>query len=401
MRILHINGTSYGGAANFVFDLHEEFLKKNVSSFVYSPKKRNINNALYPKSIFFKLHNLIKIILNKIINKLFIKSNSTITLSLFNSFEISKIIKETKPDLVNIHWLGNEFMSLKEVQSIKVPIVWTLHDMWVFQPFLHYTSEIHKINSKPFFSNYLLQRKKKLRKKNINFVSTSDWMLKKIEDSNLFYKHQLKKISCGINFEIWKPEDKQNCKKLFNLDNNKKIILYMSIGGNNIRKGLHLLIDSLKFVKNDFQLVIVGDQYPTNIPKQLNYKFIDSPKDVYTRRSLYNAADLLAAPSILEAFGLVALEASACNLPSVIFNKTGLTEVIKHKENGYVSEFSNIKDYARGIDWIFDELSENPKRFENIKNQVKNKFDIKYISNMYLDIYKSLINDKKKIKKRK
>jgi len=396
MRILHINGTSYGGAANFVFDLHEEFLKKNVSSFVYSPKKRNINNALYPKSIFFKLHNLIKIILNKIINKLFIKSNSTITLSLFNSFEISKIIKETKPDLVNIHWLGNEFMSLKEVQSIKVPIVWTLHDMWVFQPFLHYTSEIHKINSKPFFSNYLLQRKKKLRKKNINFVSTSDWMLKKIEDSNLFYKHQLKKISCGINFEIWKPEDKQNCKKLFNLDNNKKIILYMSIGGNNIRKGLHLLIDSLKFVKNDFQLVIVGDQYPTNIPKQLNYKFIDSPKDVYTRRSLYNAADLLAAPSILEAFGLVALEASACNLPSVIFNKTGLTEVIKHKENGYVSEFSNIKDYARGIDWIFDELSKNPKRFENIKNQVKNKFDIKYISNMYLDIYKSLINDKKK-----
>ena len=83
-------------------------------------------------------------------------------------------------------------------------------------------------------------------------------------------------------------------------------------------------------------------------------------------------------------------------MPSVIFNKTGLTEVIKHKENGYVSEFSNIKDYARGIDWIFDELSENPKRFENIKNQVKNKFDIKYISNMYLDIYKSLINDKKK-----
>ncbi len=395
MRILHINGTSYGGAANFVFDLHEEFLKKNVSSFVYSPKRRNINNTLYPKSIFFKLHNLIKIILNKIINKLFIKSNNTITLSLFNSFEISKIIKETKPDLINIHWLGNEFMSLKEVQSIKVPIVWTLHDMWIFQPFLHYTSERHKINSKQFFSNYLLQRKKKLREKKINFISTSDWMLQQIEDSNLFYKHQLKKISCGVNFEVWKPEDKQNCKKLFNLDNNKKIILYMSIGGNNIRKGLNLLIDSLEFVKNDFQLVIVGDQYPTNIPKQLNFKFIDSPKDVYTRRSLYNAADLLAAPSILEAFGLVALEASACNLPSVIFNKTGLTEVIKHKENGYVSEFSDIKDYARGIDWIFDELSENPKRFENIKNQVKNKFDIKYISNMYLDIYKNLINDKK------
>ena len=395
MKILHINGTSYGGAANFVFDLHEELLKKNVSSFVYSPKRRNINNTLYPKSIFFKIHNLFKIILNKIINKLFIKSNHTITLSLFNSFEISKIIKETKPDLVNIHWLGNEFMSLNEVQSIKVPIVWTLHDMWIFQPFLHYTSEEYKINSKSFFSDFFIKRKKKLKDKNINFISTSDWMLQQIENSNLFYKHQLKKISCGIDFEIWKPEDKQICKKLFNLDSKKKVILFMSIGGNNIRKGLNLLIDSLEFVKNDFQLVIVGDQYPNNIPNHFNFKFIDSPKDVYTRRSLYNAADLLAAPSILEAFGLVALESSACNLPSVIFNKTGLTEIIKHKENGYVSDFSNIKDYAKGIDWIFDELSENPKRFENIKNQVKNKFDIKHISDMYLEVYNRLINDKK------
>jgi len=249
MKILHINGTSYGGAANFVFDLHEELLKKNVSSFVYSPKRRNINNTLYPKSIFFKIHNLFKIILNKIINKLFIKSNHTITLSLFNSFEISKIIKETKPDLVNIHWLGNEFMSLNEVQSIKVPIVWTLHDMWIFQPFLHYTSEEYKINSKSFFSDFFIKRKKKLKDKNINFISTSDWMLQQIENSNLFYKHQLKKISCGIDFEIWKPEDKQICKKLFNLDSKKKVILFMSIGGNNIRKGLNLLIDSLEFKK--------------------------------------------------------------------------------------------------------------------------------------------------------
>ena len=45
MIILHINGTSYGGAANFVFNLHKKLIdKENVTSYVYVPKKRNVKN---------------------------------------------------------------------------------------------------------------------------------------------------------------------------------------------------------------------------------------------------------------------------------------------------------------------------------------------------------------------
>ena len=40
MRILHINGTSYGGAANFVFDLHEEFLKKCILFCLFAKEKK-------------------------------------------------------------------------------------------------------------------------------------------------------------------------------------------------------------------------------------------------------------------------------------------------------------------------------------------------------------------------
>ena len=55
MKILHINGTSYGGTANFVIDLHEKLLDQKIESFVYLQKKRNINNSLNPSSIFFKI----------------------------------------------------------------------------------------------------------------------------------------------------------------------------------------------------------------------------------------------------------------------------------------------------------------------------------------------------------
>ncbi len=396
MKILHINGTSYGGAANFVFNLHKKLMNiKTVSSYVYVPKKRNVENIIYPQSIFFKFNYLTKILITKILNRIFIKSNQTITLSLLKSYEIKKVIKKVNPDLINIHWLGNEFMSLKEINSLKVPIVWTLHDMWLLSPYSHYfnDNEFDKIKKRQLslFSKYLLNKKIKLKYKNIKFIPTSDWMLSRFNESNIYKENQLKKIPCGINFEEWFPENKNNSKEIFSLDRNKKIILFLAMGGNNPRKGLDTLAKSLKLVKQEFQLVIAGDQFPT-IVKDIKFKFIDYPKDINTLRSLYSASDCLVVPSNLEAFGLVSLEAAACNTPSVIFENTGLTEIINHKENGYISKFGDISDYANGIDWVLNEISKNPRKFSSISNQVKSKFDINDVSHKYLDIYNNLIN---------
>ena len=396
MIILHINGTSYGGAANFVFNLHKKLIdKENVTSYVYVPKKRNVKNIIYPKSIFFKFNLLLKILVTKILNRLFIKSDNTITLSLLKSYEIKKIIKKIDPDLINIHWIGNEFMSLKEIASLKVPIVWTLHDMWVLSPFSHYfgDNEFDKIKKRQltFFSKYLLNKKIKLKYKDIKFIPTSDWMLSRFKESKIYKNNQLKKIPCGINFDEWFPENKNNSKEIFSLDKKKKVILFLAMGGNNPRKGLDILAKSLKLVKQEFQLVIAGDQFPT-ILKDTEFKFIDYPKDINTLRSLYSASDCLAVPSNLEAFGLVSLEAAACNTPSVVFENTGLTEIIIHKQNGYISKFGDIYDYANGIEWVLNEISENPRKFSNISAQVKSKFDINDVSLKYLDIYNNLIN---------
>ena len=40
MKILHINGTSSGGAYNVVYNLHKNLLNKNLDSFVLLPKKK-------------------------------------------------------------------------------------------------------------------------------------------------------------------------------------------------------------------------------------------------------------------------------------------------------------------------------------------------------------------------
>ena len=97
---------------------------------------------------------------------------------------------------------------------------------------------------------------------------------------------------------------------------------------------------------------------------------------------------MLVAPSIKEAFGQVALEASSCNLSTVAFNKTGFADIIRHKKNGYLAKFRDIKDFARGVDWF---LKIRNKKNNKIRSYVQNKFSIDLITSKYKNIYLKIL----------
>lgn len=131
MKILHVNfSDSGGGAAQAVLRLHNELLNKNIESYIFVREKlTNNKNIVGP----IKKIDLIKINIKKKISrnlKFFFKTTNTNThsLNLISSGIIDQI-NEFKPDYVNLHWIGNETISIKEISKIKSKIVWTLHDM--------------------------------------------------------------------------------------------------------------------------------------------------------------------------------------------------------------------------------------------------------------------------------
>ena len=80
----------------------------------------------------------------------------------------------------------------------------------------------------------------------------------------------------------------------------------------------------------------------------------------------YNYADIIIVPSKLEGpFGMVALEALACDVPVLARNVGGMKEIIKNGVNGYLFEndlvekinmalscdFINLRDYAKNYSW--------------------------------------------------
>ncbi len=65
-------------------------------------------------------------------------NNNTHSLNVLPS-GILKKINSLNPDIVNLHWIGNETLSIRQISQINSKVVWTLHDMWPFCGMEHYT----------------------------------------------------------------------------------------------------------------------------------------------------------------------------------------------------------------------------------------------------------------------
>lgn len=103
--------------------------------------------------------------------------------------------------------------------------------------------------------------------------------------------------------------------------------------------------------KHPARLVLVGDgperagaeNYIRDAGLEKSVLFLGRQDDV---PELLCCADVLLLPSELESFGLVALEAMACQVPVVATNVGGLPEVISHGETGFLGKLGDVDEMA-------------------------------------------------------
>jgi D-inositol-3-phosphate glycosyltransferase len=76
------------------------------------------------------------------------------------------------------------------------------------------------------------------------------------------------------------------------------------------------------------------------------------PQPHHLLSTYYRAADICLVPSRSESFGLVALEAAACGVPTVASAVGGLLTLVDHGHSGYLVEGRDPADYAAWIDNI-------------------------------------------------
>lgn len=413
MKVLHIGySDKLGGAAIAMMRLHNSLKINNINSQVLVGEKLTTDSdILGPRNYFEKNINEFKIKLARQ-KKYFYNHNGKYShsLNLIRSNLISRI-NYINPDIINLHWINNELISIKEISKLKKPIIWTFTDMWPMCGGEHYSDDdrnkygYDKIIKRPDetgidLNKYLWKLKKKYWKSKINHVvCISNWLKHKAAQSSLFKNISISYIPCTINLNEWTPVNRNSAREKLNLPKDKLILLFMSTNGiKDKRKGFNYIehfLDNMPKTNKEILLLNIGKDDNSNSKSDkimnINQSFNGDPSML---KFYYSASDILLAPSILEAFGQVAIEAAACGIPTIGFKKTGLEDAILHKKTGYLCEHLDQKDFDQGLNWIIRKIESNNVYFElPCINFVKDNFSSEIVSKKYLEVYKRVLDN--------
>jgi len=155
----------------------------------------------------------------------------------------------------------------------------------------------------------------------------------------------------GVDHSLYKPMDKEYCKKYFGLNPKEKHILY--VASNLYHKRLDLakaIFEEIKKCRDDVKLIKAGYSERLEGDGIISIGWVDE-KDM---PKLYNSADVYLHTSEYEGFGLPVLEAMACGVPVVASNKASLPEVVGSAGILVDLDDNCIQEFAENILRILD-----------------------------------------------
>lgn len=406
-KVLHVNYSDMiGGAAIGVNRLHTALLKNGIDSkLLVCDKTTNDTNVIGPTSTLEILVNQFKISLSRFIKKKLVKTSNKETFS-FNFFDtkVLKKINSYNSDVVHLHWIGNEMISISQLKKINKPIIWSFWDMWPICGAEHHSYDERYINGYTKFNRpnnesgidlnrYIWNYKKKNFNFDYTITTPSKWFYNIVKKSNLHKNKKIIHLPLNIDISNWKPRNIELSKDFFKIKNNKKILLFGSATSTNDRKGFDFLVNLFKQKKfKNCKLLVFGEKPKKIEDLNIDYEYIGRIKDIYSLNMLYSLSDVLLMPSKIELFGQIGMEANACGTPCVIFDNTGATDYIKHLKNGYISKYLDINDYAEGINWLINDEIKYKEISENCHKHISENFNDEIISKKFIELYSKIIN---------
>jgi glycosyltransferase involved in cell wall biosynthesis len=250
-------------------------------------------------------------------------------------------------------------------------IIWRLSDLWPLTGHCSYSYDCSKWETGcggcPYLDEYpplkkdhteFLWRSKKnsySKLKAVDIVAPSLWIKKIAETSPLLKSFPITHIPNGVDIGVFKKKDKIKARNIIGIKEDAKVILFVSQdfhqdrrkGGQYLLKALLMLDES---VRNNMVLLLIGNnnvEDNNNYPfKVVNTGYMNSDNKL---ADLYSSADLMVMPTLAENLPNTVLESMACGTPVVTFDTGGMSEVVIHKQTGYLANLKDVQDLSNGI----------------------------------------------------
>lgn len=224
------------------------------------------------------------------------------------------------------------------------------------------------------------------------YISISNRMKKDLKELGI-PECRISYLPNGVNPNFFSPSRK------------KEENLLLFVGRITSGKGLHVLLESLSYLREPIHLVIIGPpdwdlQYHQKILKTVNKENREGKHKITYLGSLdqaeivkwYQKASVFVLPSFWEAFPVVILEALACATPVIATPVGGVPEVIQSFENGILVPLNNPLKLAEAIQYLLDNKDARIRLGRAGRKLIVKHFSLDVVVSELYNIYKKLVS---------
>jgi starch synthase len=223
----------------------------------------------------------------------------------------------------------------------------------------------------------------------------------------------------GIDLDEYRQTTDATALTTYGVDPKVPYVLF--VGRITRQKGVTHLVDALEYLPADTQVVLCAGAPDTpeiaaemrqkvEAARQRNPRLIWIEKMLSKREAiqLYSNARVFCCPSVYEPFGIINLEAMACNSPVVASATGGIKEVVVDNQTGYLVPFeqdpttgfpTQPEKFARDLAARLAQLLADPARCKQFgeagRKRVEETFSWRSIASQTVELYRFLIEKSK------
>lgn len=314
-------------------------------------------------------------------------------------------------DVIHLHIIHSGFFSVLDLPRVtrRKPTVWTLHDPWALTghcihpfdcegwkrgcgscPALDTPFEMTWDNTRVMFA----LKRRAYQQMDLDIVVASSWMRRMVEQSPLFDSStiRLHEIPFGIDLSRFCPGNVAAARARFGIPEDRVVVMFRAEGE---FKGVAFILDALKRLQTTARVMLLSVG-KTGVLTHLEGKFeireLGWTNDEHEMVSAMQACDLFLMPSTAETFGVMAIEAMACQKPVICFAGTALPEIVDAPRVGVSVVMRDTSALATAIKWLVENEPERRHRGRLARRLCEVRYaDDDYVKNIVTLYRKALI----------
>ncbi len=319
-------------------------------------------------------------------------------------------------DIVHCHTWYTSLAGCLIKEILNIPLVLTTHSLEPQRPWKE-----EQLGSAYWATTWL---EKTAYKNADGIIATSQSMKAAVQDLYQVSLEKIRLIPNGIDVNQYQPTFNPSVVASYGINPDKPMLLF--VGRVTRQKGIIHLVNAIQYLMPGLQVVLCTGAPDT---PEMGREITERIKEVRTETrqkivwidqwmprddliTLYSHASIFICPSIYEPFGIINLEAMACETPVVASAVGGIPEVVVHGETGLLVPFEPVshdnfepkdpekfsKDLAEAVNNLLGSPEKMRRMGQKSRERVEKEFSWESVARRTLAFYGALAKDRQEKK---